>query len=129
MCVVENVIFLKPDEQVRLDAERLGELYLQMGEAGAEEVVCRAIDELACRLGKCHRLWCQQDASALRKSARSLIAIADQIGMAALARVARQVTDAVDGGDPVAVAATLSRLIRTGERSLTAVWDLQDLSV
>lgn len=129
MSVVENVISLNHEEAVRLDTDRLGALYRQMGEAGAEDVMCRAIEELAVRLSHCQRVWQQADDAALRKSARSLIAIADQIGMSALARVAGDVTDAVDTGDRVAQAATLARLIRTGERSLTAVWDLQDLSV
>ena len=65
----------------------------------------------------------------LRKSARSLVAISDQVGMTTLARVARDVTAAIDCGDDAALSATLFRLIRIGERSLTAVWDLQDLSL
>lgn len=127
--MVEKVISLVHEEPVRVDTDRLGALYRQMGEAGAEDVVCRAIEELAVRLGHCQKLWRQKDHPALRKSARSLIAISEQIGMCALARVAGDVTAAVDSGDAVAQAATLSRLMRTGERSLTAVWDLQDLSV
>ena len=47
--------------------------------------------------------------------------------MGGLARVARDVTQCLDRGDGIAVAATLSRLIRVGERSLTAVWDLHDV--
>ncbi len=116
-------------EKVRLDQDQLTALYRQLGHAGAEDVVCRAIEELAVRLSHCERLWRQDDHPALRKSARSLIAIAEQIGMNTLARVAGDVTNAVDAGDAAAVAATLYRLIRIGERSLTAVWDLQDLSV
>lgn len=49
--------------------------------------------------------------------------------MTALARVAGDVTRAIDANDAVATAATLARLLRVGERSLTAVWDLQDLSI
>ena len=36
---------------------------------------------------------------------------------------------AIDTGDEIATGATLFRLIRIGERSLTAVWDMQDISV
>ncbi|MBL4768849.1 MAG: hypothetical protein JKY94_14255 [Rhodobacteraceae bacterium] len=114
---------------MRLNPDQLGELYCQLGEAGAEDVICRAIEELAVRLTHCDRLWRRNEQEALRKSVRSLIAISDQIGMTTLARVARDVTHTIDVGDSVAEAATLSRLIRIGERSLTAVWDLQDLSV
>ncbi len=127
--VVEMVITLMQNETVRLDPDRLGNLYHQLGETGAEDVVCRAIEELAVRLSHCERLWRQQDRDGLRKTARSLIAISDQIGMATLARVAGDVTCAIDTGDSASVGATLFRLLRIGEQSLTAVWDLQDLSV
>ncbi|MDK3075623.1 hypothetical protein QO034_21380 [Sedimentitalea sp. JM2-8] len=125
--MVDVVSTLVQKETVRLDQDRLNDLYLQLGAAGAEDVVCRAIEELAVRLSHCERLWRQKEHEDLRKSARSLIAISDQIGMCALARVAADVTRAVDAEDGPALAATLFRLIRVGERSLTAVWDLQDL--
>lgn len=118
-----------PDEIVRLEPDRLVELCLQMGERGAEDVVCRAIEELALRLGKCERLWRAQDRAGLCKCARSLIAIADQIGMTTLARVAQDVTDCADSQDPAALGATLSRLMRIGDRSLSTVWESQGLSL
>ena len=104
-------------------------MYRQLGERSAEDVVCRAVEELAVRLSHCQQLWRRQEWDELRKGARSLVAIAEQIGMAKLAEVARDVTNTVDACDQVAVAATLTRMIRVGERSLTAVWDLQDLSI
>ncbi len=127
--VVATIFTLVQCETVRLDPDRLDGLYHQLGETGAGDVVCRAIEELAVRLTHCERLWRQQDCEGLRKTARSLIAIADQIGMTALARIAADVTDVIDSDDGAATGATLFRLLRIGERSLTAVWDLQDLSV
>ena len=129
MNAVATVLELKQSENVRLDPDRIGTLYRQLGEAGAEDVVCRAIEELAVRLTQCERLWIDEEWGELRKCARSLIAISDQIGMTSLARVARDVTNAIDVCDMPAIAATLFRLVRSGERSLTAVWDLRDLSV
>ena len=126
---VEQIITLAQNEIVRLDSDRLGELYAQLGEAGAEDVVCRAMEELAVRLSHSERLFRQNEMSDLRKSARSLVAIAEQIGMHSVARVAQDVTQCIDDGDRVALAATLARLLRIGERSLTAIWDLQDLSI
>lgn len=87
------------------------------------------MEELALRLSHSERLYQQDDMAGLRKSTQSLIAIADQIGMRKLARVAGDVTSVVDDKDFVAIAATLARLMRVGEASLTAVWDLQDLSL
>jgi hypothetical protein len=126
---VDRIINLNPAETVRLDRDRVNELYTQLGEVGAEDVVCRAIEELAVRLAHCERCWRQHQAAELRKNARSLIAIAEQIGMSDLARVAGDVTATCDSEDGVAQAATLFRMIRMGDRSLTAVWNLRDLSL
>lgn len=114
---------------MRLDPDRLGALYSQLGEVGAEHLICRAMEELAVRMAHCERLHRQSDWLELRKSARSLVAIADQIGMHMLSRVATDVTMAIDDNNTVAIASTLARLLRIGERSLTAIWDSQDLSL
>ena len=126
---MEDVTTLGQTEQVRLDSDRLGALYRQLGEANAEDVICRAVEELAVRMSHCETLWRAGDWAQLRKSVRSLMAISDQVGMAKLSHVAGDVTTAIDNKDAVAAAATLTRLLRVGERSLTAVWDLQDLSI
>ena len=91
--------------------------------------LCRAMEELALRLSHCKRLHEGQDRAGLRKSVHRLIAIADQIGMALVARVAADVMVCIDDGDDIATAATLSRLIRNGERSLTAIWDLPEITI
>lgn len=127
--MVEQVLVLAPDERAWLDPNRLDTLYSQLGPHGAEDVVCRAMEELAHRLAHIDRLYCQGDTAEMRKTTRALIAIADQIGMAGLARVAGHVVACIDDADRVALAATLARLIRCGDRSLTAIWDLQDLSI
>lgn len=127
--VVEHVITLEHKESVRLDSQRLSDLCSQLGDANAQDVLCRTIEELALRLSNCERFWRRRDWAALRKCAKSLVAISDQVGMSVLARVAGDVVTSVDAGDAVATGATLNRLIRVGERSLTAVWDQQDLSV
>ena len=120
---VEQVTMLKQDEIVQLNSDRLEELYAQLGEAGAEDVVCRALEELAVRLTHADRCWREGRTADLHKSARSLIGISEQIGMLMLARVARDVAHCAEKGDGIALAATLCRLIRIGERSLSEIWD------
>lgn len=126
---VEQITLLEQKETVRLDQGRLEQLYMQLGEAGAEDVVCRALEELAVRLSHTERCFRENQMPDMRKSARSLIAIAEQIGMGKLAGVARDVTLCIDRRDKVAVAATLSRLLRIGETSLHEIWDIQDYSI
>lgn len=126
---MSEVVKIRLSEQIQLDQVRLGTLYAQLGETGAESVVSRAMEELAVRLSQCDTLWRDKNKVQLRKHARSLIAIADQIGMHRLAQVAGDVTASIDAEDDVAVAATLSRMLRTGERSLSAIWSMEDLSI
>lgn len=114
---------------MRLDASRLEDLVSQLGENGAEDVICRALEELAARLSHTERCFREGRNADMRRSARSLIAISDQIGMHGLARVAGDVTCCVDRDDRVALAATLARLLRIGERSLGEMWDIQDLRI
>jgi len=117
---------LSREEPARLDRDRLQELYAELGEGAAENVICRALEEMAVRLAKVERAHRQGDASELRRNARSLAAISDPLGMTLLSRVAADVARCVEAGDPVALAATLARLLRLGERSLLAVWDIRD---
>ncbi|MGH1353963.1 MAG: hypothetical protein ACRBBS_02630 [Thalassovita sp.] len=121
--------YLKPDETVRLDASVLGELYLELGEAGAQNVVTRAMEDLTQRLTDADQMYRDGDFLDLRKTVRATVAVAEQIGMRSLARCAQDVVACIDAGDPVALAAVLARLMRIGERSLNAVWDLQGLSI
>ncbi|SEQ16240.1 hypothetical protein [Thalassovita taeanensis] len=126
---MDHITLLRPDEAVRLDSDQLGELYDQLGEAGAEDVVCRAMEELAARLTHAERLYRSEEQAEMRKNVRSLVGISEQIGMWSLARAAQNVINCIDAADRVALAATLARLLRIGEQSLSAVWDLQDLSI
>ncbi|KKN26809.1 hypothetical protein LCGC14_0870970 [marine sediment metagenome] len=119
-----QVLQMRPTEQVCVDHVRLGSLYAQLGEVDAEDVVARTMEELALRISHCDRLFHASNWGELRKNSRSLIAIADQVGLAKLTAVARDVTKSIDQKDHVAVAATLRRLIRIGERSLTAILDM-----
>ena len=124
-----NITTLSFEETVRLNSDRLAELYVQLGEAGAQDVVCRAMEELAVRLANINEAYTAYKTSELRKGAKGMIGIAEQIGMQRLADVARAVCICADENDPIALGATIARLLRIGDSSLVAVWDLQDLSV
>jgi len=126
---VDRVTMLRWEETVRLDTDRLGLLYEELGEAGAENAVCRALEDLATRLAHVDRSWKARDFEESYRGARSVAAIAEQIGMATLARVARDVGVAIDAGDAVALAAVMTRLLRIGDCSLNELWELQDLSI
>lgn len=124
-----NVTILAQSEAVSLDEAKLEALYSQLGDVSAEDIVCRAMEELAVKLAQAERLYREGRREEMRKTARSIAAISEQIGMLMLARVALQVTQCIESGDETALAAVLARLVRIGERSLTEIWELQDLSI
>ncbi|PRY20751.1 hypothetical protein CLV78_112125 [Aliiruegeria haliotis] len=124
-----HIATLCHDEQVRLDSSKLQALYSQLGAAGAENVICRAMEELAVRLSDLAPLHRAGRHGELAKMSHSLVGIADQVGMATLAQVSSDVCDCASQQDPVAIAATLCRLERIGDKSLTAIWDMRDLSI
>ena len=123
---MEDIRLLAPVERVRLDHDRLQALYDDLGDANAEDIVCRAMEELALRLALAEKAHRRGDQGELRRLARSLVGIAEQIGMNALARVAGDVAHCAEIGNGVALGATLSRLLRIGERSLSAIWDAEE---
>lgn len=124
---VEQVLFLKTVEHVCLNHDRVAQLRRQLGESATRDVVGRAMEELALRLEHIHELYIADNLDELRKSTRSLLAIADQIGLDTLTMVAEDVIDCIDFGDSVALAATQSRLLRIGKCSLNEIWDKQGL--
>ncbi len=113
---------------MRLNPDPLVSLYSELGENGADRVVCRAMEEMAARLSEMQKLADEEALADLVRTARLLSTLGDQIGMATFSRVARDVARAAASGDVTAQAATLARLIRIGERSLTAVWDLRGMT-
>ena len=128
-CVVqEPVTRLCPGDRVQLDVDRIHKIYTDLGPTRAEDVICRAIEEMALRLFRSDGLWTTRDTERLGTCLRALIAIADQVGMLSITQVARDVQIALSRKDEPAVAATLARLRRVGESSMTNIWDIGNLS-
>ena len=69
---MDHVRVLAQEEEVLLDPGRLQSLYDQLGDVEAEDVVCRAMEELAIRLSMVERLYRQECRADMRKAARSL---------------------------------------------------------
>ncbi|MBO6775035.1 MAG: hypothetical protein JJ897_05925 [Marinibacterium sp.] len=55
--------------------------------------------------------------------------LSDQLGVTALRRSAVHVLYCIDTGDVTASAATLARMIRVGDISLSTMWDIAGLSI
>jgi hypothetical protein len=124
---VAKLAVLRHEEGVRLNSDCLVALYSRLGEAGAELFMVQALEELSVRLRDIQRLADADNPEELIRNASRVALAADQIGMSSLARVARDVAQAGGAGDMPGRAATIARMMRIADRSLTAVWDMQDV--
>ncbi len=120
---------LKLVEPISIDRDRLTVLIRDLGVAGAERVVDRAVDELSGRLLIVEVAWAEADFDRIGRTAQSMIAIADQVGMHLLAHVSCDVASLAEGGDDSALAAAIARLQRVGEGSLLAMWSNQEFQL
>ncbi|WP_439136527.1 hypothetical protein [Roseicyclus sp.] len=115
-------------EPARFNPSQLELLCDHLGEHRAEAEVAYALERIAKSLTEIGCVKLRADREALEKVLASLVGDARLIGMATLAQAGRHVLDCLDHGDPIALAATLARLERVGNRSIDAIWDLEDLS-
>lgn len=115
-------------EPARFNPGQLEKLCDRLGELRAEAEVACALDRLSTLMDEVTRIGRHGDHDELEEVLAALVRDAGLIGMATLSRVGRNVLDCLDTGDPTALAATLARLERVGDRSIHAVWDLEDLS-
>ena len=122
------VTMLPLGEPARFNPGQLEKLCEKLGDLRAETEVAHALDRLSVLLDDLAR--CRRDGGygALSVLLAALVQDAQLIGMATLARVGQDVQDCLRSGDATALAATLARLLRVGDRSIHAIWDLEDVS-
>lgn len=125
--VMPPIMELRPEEPARFNPDKLEDLCRRMGEARAEAEVAVALHRISEALPKIRPLLASDEA-AFVAGLEQMIADAELIGMATLSRVARSVLDSFGTENIVALSATMARLERVGDRSIHAVWDLEDLS-
>ena len=123
-----HVTVLRVEEGARFDPDRLEVLCSQFGEHRAEQLVAQSLDDITHHLAALKASAQTVDLTAIAGPTQHLFDAADLIGMISLKRVASDVLECLDGSNDVALAATLARLMRIGDQSIRAVWDLEDLS-
>lgn len=110
-------------EQVRVDTRRVAGIVNELGETSARNVIELALEQLAAKLTAVDQALCQGDLAQAAADADRVARLAWQIGLLSLAGVAMDLGSCADRGDRVALAAVQARLMRVGNRSLTAIWD------
>lgn len=124
-----NVTALRPKEYVRLDAEPIASIYRNLGTNGAEQIVARALGELALTLASLVEQVRRRELGDLGRGLRRLQRMADHLGMISLGLIAAEARICMDRSDATAFAAVWARLIRVAEASLSTDRDLLDQSL
>ena len=114
----ENVVALPVVERVQQDSEPIATIYRNLGTSSAEQVVTRALGELALTMAGLASQVREREMQDLSRQLRRLQRMSENLGMVSLGLVAGDVRDCLDRSDVTAFAAVWARLVRIAERSL-----------
>lgn len=103
---------LVPQESSGPDVHALSPMSANEGGFDQSDIICARLEELSR-----HLRWLDDDYQSaqldrLEERARSVVMLADQLGLRRVGQVAADVVYCIDDPDEVALAATLSRLMR-----------------
>ena len=115
-----NVTALRPKDRLRHDSGPLEAIYCSMGRTEAEQLVARALGELALAMAGIAAQVKAVDMADLPRQLKRIQRVADQLGLVSLAGVAGDLRACLDQGDATAFAAIWARLLRIAERSLAS---------
>jgi hypothetical protein len=125
---MDNITALRPSEVVRQDAEAIAVIYRNLGAPTAEQMVTRALGELALAMaGIAAQVKAQQLADLARQLTR-FRRLAESLGLVSLGAVSEDVRICLERSDTTAFAAVWARLLRVAERSLAPEAGFADLS-
>lgn len=125
---MDNVAVLPVDEAVRVNPQRLGDIVNELGEQAAGSVLTAALEQLAIGLSDARAAALAGDMVELVMQAESVARLSWQVGLVSLAGVAVDVGTCAERRDEIGLGATLARMVRVGNRSLTEIWDGGDVS-
>ncbi len=123
-----QVTALTPREVVRQDVEAIAVIYRNLGAPTAEQMVARALGELALTMAGLAEKVRAQDLRDLARQLGVLKRLAEDLGLVSLAHVAADSRTCLERADSTAFAAVWARLLRVAERSLAPTAGSFDLS-
>jgi hypothetical protein len=124
----DNVVMLRQRERVHQDAEPIATIYRNLGTTSAEQVVTRALAELALTMAGLANQVRSHELSDLSRQLRRLQRMSENLGMISLGLVAADARSCLESADSTSFAAVWARLMRIAERSLAPDKDLLDQS-
>ena len=115
-----EIATLRPREAVRQDVEAIAEIYRNLGAPVAEQMVTRALGELALTMAGIAEKERAQDLRDLSRQLGRLGRLAGDLGLSSLAAVAEDAKTCLERADGTAFSAVWARLLRVAERSLAS---------
>ena len=109
---------LIPQEISGPDVHALSPFGLTDDDLGRSERICTGLEELSRHLKRLDEDYQSGDSARLEQRARSIVMLADQLGLRRVGQVAADVVYCIDDPNEVALAATLSRLMRLMTQAL-----------
>ncbi|MBL9049053.1 MAG: hypothetical protein JNK19_02950 [Tabrizicola sp.] len=123
-----DVTALRPREVVRQDVEAIAVIYRNLGAPVAEQMVTRALGELALTMAGIAEKVRAQELRDLARQLGRLNRLASDLGLSSLSSVAKDAKTCLERADGTAFAAVWARLLRVAERSLAPDAGLADRS-
>ena len=118
------VTMMERKECIEIDQAQLFQQFNLQADRDRHEMIFDVVEDIARILGRAETQYLKTDHDNLRDSLDSVATLAQKFGFGHLSRVAQDVKLCVDGNDLVAVYSTFQRLLRVGEQSLFAIWDM-----
>ena len=118
------VTMMERNECVEIDQAQLFQQLNLHADRDRHDLIFDVVEDIARILGRAEAQYLKSDYDNLRDSLDSVVTLGRQFGFGHLSRVAQDVKFCVDGNDLVAVSSTFQRLLRVGEQSLFAIWDM-----
>ena len=114
-----NVVALRPIERPQQDSAQIASLYRSLGSASAEQVMARALGELAFAMSAlADRIRAHELGDLLRRLKR-LQHMAQNLGLSSLSQVAGDLGHCLNRQDSTAFSAVWARLLRIAECTLS----------
>ena len=118
------VTMMERKECVEIDQAQLFQQFNLQADRERHDLIFDVVEDIVRILGRAETQYLKTDYDSLRDSLDSVVTLSQKFGFGHLSRVAQDVKFCVDGNDLVAVSSTFQRLLRVGEQSLFAIWDM-----
>lgn len=118
------VTMMERKECVEIDQAQLFQQFNLEADRDRHDLIFDVVEDIAKILGRAEAQYLKMDYNDLCESLDNIITLGRKFGFGRLSRVAQDVQACVDANDFVAVSSTFQRLLRVGEQSLFAIWDM-----